>query len=32
MTSLEPLRNPAAALVEAAHAFHRAAETRRVLR
>jgi hypothetical protein len=28
MTSLDPLRDPASALVEAAHAFHRAAETR----
>jgi hypothetical protein len=28
MTSQDPLRDPAAALVEAAHAFHRAAEAR----
>ena len=28
MTSLDPLRDPASALVEAAQAFHRAAETR----
>ena len=28
MTSVDPLHGPGAALVEAAHAFHRAAETR----
>lgn len=28
MTPLDPLRDPASALVEAAHTFHRAAETR----
>jgi hypothetical protein len=28
MTALDPMRDPSSALVEAAHAFHRAAETR----